>query len=92
MLLPTTREDKRKDMSKKPLELEGTWEEIVTHAAELAGCRVRLIVLPPEPGPSPETARNSSASSLLKYAGTWAGNDLVDRLREVYEARGRTEF
>jgi hypothetical protein len=27
------------------LELEGTWEEIVAHAAELAGHRVRLIVL-----------------------------------------------
>ena len=31
-----------------PLEFEGTWEEIATHASELAGCRVRLIVLTPE--------------------------------------------
>jgi len=25
--------------------LEGTWEEVSQHATELAGCRVRLIVL-----------------------------------------------
>ena len=31
-----------------PLEFEGTWEEIAMHASELAGCRVRLIVLTPE--------------------------------------------
>jgi hypothetical protein len=31
-----------------PLELEGTWEEILTHASELAGQRVRLIVLSTE--------------------------------------------
>ncbi|HEY7493513.1 MAG TPA: hypothetical protein VIH59_20680 [Candidatus Tectomicrobia bacterium] len=35
-------------MISPPLEFEGTWEEIATHASELAGCRVRLIVLTPE--------------------------------------------
>ena len=91
MLSLGTRDVGGKVLTRQPLELEGTWEEIVTHADELTGRRVRLIVLPTEPEPSPETARNSSASSLLKYTGTWVGNDLVDRLREVYEARGRTE-
>ena len=79
-------------MTKQPLELEGTWEEIVTHASELTGRRVRLIVLPTEPEPSVETRRNSSAQSLLKYAGRWAGNDLEERLQEVYETRGQAEF
>jgi hypothetical protein len=79
-------------MTGQPVVLEGTWEEIVTHADELSGRRVRLIVLPTEPELAPETGRASSASSLLKYTGTWVGNDLVDRLREVYEARGRTEI
>ena len=32
-------------MKPEPLELEGTWEEIVAHSAELAGRRVRVIVL-----------------------------------------------
>jgi len=27
------------------LELEGTWEEILTHASEFAGQRVRIIVI-----------------------------------------------
>lgn len=31
-----------------PLGLEGTWEEILTHASDLAGQRVCLIVLPNE--------------------------------------------
>jgi hypothetical protein len=30
---------------------EGTWEEVVSHAAELAGRRVRLTVLDDQPAP-----------------------------------------
>ena len=64
-------------------ELEGTWEEIMEHAEELAGMRVRLVVLP-------ERDKNfSTAASLLKYAGTWQGDDLEECLRLVYETRGR---
>lgn len=33
-------------MSTPTFELEGTWEEIMAHADELAGCRVRLQVIP----------------------------------------------
>jgi hypothetical protein len=38
-------------MATKPetLELKGTWEEILQHANELAGRRVRVTVLEPEP-------------------------------------------
>ncbi len=38
-----------------PIELEGTWEEILTHASKLVGRRVRLLVLP-----------NQSSSSASK--------------------------
>lgn len=42
-------------MTKQLLELEGKWEEILTHASELAGHRVRVTVIPnSEPIPSPE--------------------------------------
>jgi hypothetical protein len=44
-------------MTAQVLELEGTWEEILTHASELAGRRVRIIVLANEDEealPSPE--------------------------------------
>ena len=34
----------------------------------------------------------SSAQSLLKYAGTWVGDDLDECLREVYALRGRAKF
>ena len=32
-------------MTLQPLELEGTWEEIVAHSDELAGRKVRLTVI-----------------------------------------------
>ena len=35
-------------MEPQPIEIEGTWEEIVAHAPQLAGRRVRLTVLPEE--------------------------------------------
>ena len=78
------------------LELEGTWEEIAQHAPELAGRRVRLIVLeqePDEPYPGiPPEARPSTAASLLKYAGTWEGDDLEECLRMVYATRSKAKF
>lgn len=71
-------------------ELEGTGEEIVTHAEELAGRRVRLTVLPTEPeAASPPF---SSARSLLRYAGSWSGEDLEQRLKQAYDHRLPTEF
>ncbi|MGK7873017.1 MAG: hypothetical protein AB4426_06815 [Xenococcaceae cyanobacterium] len=35
--------------------LEGTWEEILQHSAELAGQRVRLTILPHQSSKSPTT-------------------------------------
>ncbi len=83
-------------METPTLELEGTWEEIAEHASELAGRRVRLIVLPdepdePYPGVPPEE-RPSTAASLLKYAGTWVGDDLEECLRLVYATRSKAKF
>jgi hypothetical protein len=39
-----------------------------------------------------EISPKSSANSLLKYAGSWAGDDLEQRLDEVYSSRGEAEF
>jgi hypothetical protein len=81
------------------LELEGTWEEITQHAPELAGRRVRLVVLPEEPPVSPprppvfRPAKGpSTARSLLEHAGTWEGNDLEQCLQLVYATRGKARF
>lgn len=71
------------------LELEGTWEEIAAHAPELAGRRVRLTVLTddPEPMHHPSYRPPSTASSLLKYAGTWVGDDLKECLQAAINSR-----
>ena len=36
--------------------------------------------------------RQTSAAALLKYAGTWAGDDLEDCLADVLQARGASRF
>ena len=40
----------------------------------------------------PETPKKSSANTLLKYAGTWTGNDLEDCLHDVLRSRGEARF
>ena len=78
------------------LELEGTWEEIVAYSDKLAGHRVRVIVLPEKPQSSseqmPTPLSRSTAESLLKYAGTWEGEDFEECLQLVYDTRGQIEF
>lgn len=78
-------------MTSQPLELEGTWEEIVARSSELAGRRVRLIVLP-EVSETPPQNNHSTAQSLLKYAGTWEGDDFEECLQLVYDTRSPLEF
>ena len=36
--------------------------------------------------------KESTASKLLKFSGTWQGNDLEECLEEVYRTRGETIF
>jgi hypothetical protein len=44
--------------------LEGTWDEIITHAAELAGKRIRLTVLD-EATPAEEAAEYAASVAAL---------------------------
>ena len=50
----------------------------------------------PRQGPPAEQGAGytgaSTVGSLLKFAGTWLGDDLEERLKEVYASRGRAEF
>jgi hypothetical protein len=72
------------------LELEGTWEEILAYSDKLAGHRVRLIVLPDESqslSTETPTPFHSTAESLLKYAGTWVGDDFEECLQLVYDSQ-----
>ncbi|OCQ90086.1 hypothetical protein BCD64_19325 [Nostoc sp. MBR 210] len=77
-------------MTSQPLELEGTWEEIVTHSAELSGHKVRVTIVPDESDSSlltTPTFRPPSGRSLLRHAGKWEGDDFEECLRLVYESR-----
>jgi hypothetical protein len=68
----------------------------MTHGPELVGRKVRLIILSTEgdePYPNtPSEVRPSTAASLLKYAGTWVGDDLEECLQEVYANRTKARF
>ncbi|MBW4495757.1 MAG: hypothetical protein KME26_22295 [Oscillatoria princeps RMCB-10] len=83
-------------MTSQPLELEGSWEEILTHAPELAGRRLRVTVLSDEPQPNsaekPANFRPASGRSLLRHAGTWAGDDLEECLQIVHDTRSPVEL
>lgn len=63
-------------MTSDPLELEGTWEEIVAHSDDLAKCRVRVIVL------SDESASLSSAPNKSKAFQAFL--DSLEERKEVY--------
>lgn len=73
-------------------ELEGTWEEIMEHSDELAGRRVRLVVFPSEGGTVKNAPEGSAAAALMPFVGGWAGDDLEELTREVYENRSQAKF
>ena len=90
-------------MNSERREIEGTWEEVAGHAAELAGKRVKLIVLSggeaeadsdADGGDSPPDRpyREASGRSVLENAGAWEGNDLEECLRLAYETRSPLRF
>jgi len=55
--------------------------------------------IPEKPGNSQSSKSDSNhnknkstAKDLLKFAGTWHGDDLEECLEEVYKTRGETTF
>lgn len=71
-------------MISETLELEGTWEEILTHADELAGRRVRVTVLPPETQTeAPPQETNNQA--MLKRWEEWWNTPLTEEERAVLD-------
>lgn len=71
-------------MSSEPIEeLEGTWEEIAAHAAELAGKRVRLTVLSggkgaAEPGAAPDRPAPSPVEASPPLYREASGRPVLD--------------
>lgn len=79
-------------MNASVLELEGTWEEAAAYAPEIAGRHVHLTVPPVEETShlqSAAAAQFSTAGSLLKFAGTWEGDDLRECLDIVCQTRSQ---
>ena len=73
-------------MSPSPVEYEGTWEEIASHASEFAGRRLRLIVIEPE-SDVPDVLDGTIEQRLMGIAARipaeeWSRlpTDLTDRL------------
>jgi hypothetical protein len=79
-------------MESRLSEIEGTWEEIAAHADELVGRRVRLVVLPDKSADQSGEGEFSTANSLVKYAGTWVGDDLGELLHEVHATRSPAKY
>ena len=52
---------------------EGTWEEIVSHSSELAGRRVRLMILDQSPEQSEKSEHYSLADALSGKLGILDG-------------------
>ncbi|HEY0071292.1 MAG TPA: hypothetical protein VGE04_15105 [Chloroflexia bacterium] len=73
-------------------ELEGTWEEIMEHAQELAGKRVRVVVFSNEAGAQEGVPEGSAAAALMPFVGGWEGDDLEELIQDVYETRSQAEF
>ena len=63
-----------------PLLHNGLMENITSSRPEKIPCEARCI------------PKRSTARALLKYAGTWVGDDLEQCLREVYTTRGEAKF
>ena len=60
---------------------------------------IEMSQIPEKPGNSKKRnsesnpdKKKSTAKDLLKFAGTWHGDDLEECLEEVYKTRGQTTF
>ena len=71
-----------------PQTLEGTWEEITQHAAELVGHRVRVTVLDPSKGAgTPSTDEQTLDKALEGYVGaikSGAPHNDARRAKEIW--------
>ena len=62
-------------MSMPPWELQGTWEEILTHSDELAGKRVQVTVVTPPKPTQEEIAETMALMSDLRN-NPWTPEEL----------------
>lgn len=71
-------------MAEQMLELEGTWEEIVGWADQLAGRRVRLVVLPEHgENPAAEGSPGPGQLAMLQLLDEWRQTPLTAEEHEI---------
>jgi hypothetical protein len=85
-------------MKRKTTIVEGEWEEVLEHAAEFKGRRVRVMVLPSNAKRCSRDSKKTvavdedTAAFLAEFAGCWAGDDLDECLEEANRLRAKTEW
>ncbi len=68
------------------LELEGTWEEVLSHSRELAGRRVRVVALPPEnEKPEGDDGLSPDQRAMLDVLEEWKQDPLTPDEIEALE-------
>jgi hypothetical protein len=78
-------------MASPLLELEGTWEEIQSHAAELAGRRVRVTVLPSAPQTDSEKPLHPRNQRMLELLAQWERTPLTEEELAILDDLERQE-
>ena len=66
-------------------EIEGTWEEILEHASELRGCRVRLTVLDDDNGAAKQSRLRPENREMLALLDEWRRTPLPDEERRALD-------
>jgi hypothetical protein len=77
----------------KLLKLNQQESELLTHTnTSDQPCYIKLNLSEEEATltDSPTVPPKATAQSLLKFAGSWVGDDLSECLRQVYQLRGKT--
>ncbi|NLC56529.1 MAG: hypothetical protein GX774_06815 [Armatimonadetes bacterium] len=72
-------------MSEPALELEGTWEEILEHADELEGRRLRVTVLPAPDDVKGEDGLTPKQRQMLAVLDEWERTPLTDEEKRILD-------
>ncbi|MEN9519849.1 MAG: hypothetical protein RLZZ381_2437 [Cyanobacteriota bacterium] len=74
-------------------EIESTSDTLLTETLDfLRFLKTKQDLEKPKIAESQQSYRPASGRSLIRHAGTWAGDDLEECLRAVYATRGKAKF
>jgi hypothetical protein len=74
-------------------EIESTPDTLLTQTLDfLRFLKTKPNLEKPKIAESQQSYRPASGRSILRHAGTWAGDDMKECLRAVYATRGKAKF